>query len=72
MRRPTRGRGTGASKGANLSKEEVEWLKQYGMRLGQSAPPAIRDKFLALRLIRHKLGGLGLTDEGRAALRSRT
>jgi hypothetical protein len=72
MRRPTRGRGTGATKGANLSNEEVEWLKQYGMRLGRSAPPAIRDKFLALRLIRHKLGGLGLTDEGRAALRSRS
>lgn len=68
MLRGRRIRGGRGGDGPDLSREELDWLKQYTMRLGRTAPPEVRDKFLAMGLIKQKLGGPGITDEGRRVL----
>lgn len=67
MLRGRRIRGGGGG-GPDLSREELDWLRQYTIRLGRTAPPAVRDKFLTMGLIEQKLGGLGITNDGRRML----
>lgn len=70
MLRPRRAR-TRSGRPVDLSADELDWLKQYGMRLGRLAPEEIEAKFVEMGLVRQKLGGMGLTDQGRLALRKR-